>query len=320
MIANPEESTQDPTIQLDLFERIPLRPYCTDDLLTGLKIRGAKQAARCLYIQVNPPWLRAFIVMDVDRPGGGLDWLGILPTPEWSSVNMINGHAHIAWALDAPVLLGQHDKQKPMRYLAAVESAMTTKIDADPAYSGLITKNPLHKHWRTYVSPYRQPTTLGELGSYLDLKKHAPRKKPELVGLGRNVDTFDHLRHRAYKEVRGWKKASGPGAFIYWQKHLYDLALDYTGMEHPQPLDFREAHHIAKSVARWVWNKFDIGASDARFSALQAHRGKKSGAVRREATEQARATARLMAARGDSTRQIAATLGVHQSTAVRWLR
>lgn len=308
--------------QLQLFQsNLPSKPYCTDDLCAGLQIRPVEIATRRRYIQVNPPWLRAWIVMDVDRPGGALAWDDAhLPLPAWSSMNPANGHAHLAWGIEAPVLLGQHDRQQPMRYLAAVEAAMTAKLEADPGYSGLITKNPTHSHWRTaWAPPGAGSYDLGYLSEWLDLSKHVPRERPEQVGVGRNVDTFDYLRHRAYREVRGWKLASGPGAFIYWQKHLYELALDYTGMQHPAPLDFREAHHIARSVARWVWNRFDVHASDARFSALQAHRGKRSGEARRQASEQQRATARLLRAKGLSIRAIADELGEPKSTVSRWV-
>jgi len=308
--------------QLQLFEHLPRKPYCTDDLGAGLQIRPANIATRRRYIQVNPPWLRAWIVMDVDRPGGALAWDDAdLPLPAWSSMNPINGHAHLAWGIEAPVLLGQHDRQKPMRYLAAVESAMTAKLEADPGYSGLITKNPTHSHWRTAWAPPGAGTyDLGYLSEWLDLPKHAPRERPERVGVGRNVDAFDYLRHRAYREVRGWKRANGPGAFIYWQKHLYDLVLDYTGLEHPAPLDFREAYHIAKSVARWVWNRFDVGASDARFSALQAHRGRAGGAKRSAAYEDKRASARLMRASGMSQKDIAQKLDVSDRSVRNWLK
>jgi Primase C terminal 1 (PriCT-1)./Replicase family. len=47
--------------------------------------------------------------------------------------------------------------------------------------------------------------------------------------------------------------------------------------------------------------------------------GKASGEARRAAREDLRATARLMAASGQSTRHIGAALGVDQSTVVRWL-
>ena len=55
--------------------------------------------------------------------------------------------------------------------------------------------------------------------------------------------------------------------------HLYHRALDFTANEHPTPLDHREVHHIAKSVARWVWRRF----SAEGFAAKQAARGRIGG-------------------------------------------
>lgn len=304
--------------QLELFEsRLPRRPYCTDDLQAGLQIRDAKTASRRRYIQANPPWLRAWIICDIDRPGAAFAWDDVLlPEPAWTATNPLNGHAHIAWGLDAPVLLGEHDRQQPMRYLAAVESAIREKLDADNGYSGLITKNPLHSGWGVLWG--RQVYNLDELSEYLDLPRHAPKKKPEKVGLGRNVGTFDHVRHLAYREVRGWKAAGGQCVYVQWLAHIYHMALDFTHAEHPYPLDHRECHHIAKSVAHWVWTKF----SPDGFSKWQAARGavggKRSGEVRRAASEDQRASARLMRAKGMSIRQIAQDLGIPKTTISRW--
>jgi hypothetical protein len=262
-----------PQQQLDLFEqRLPRRPYCTDDLEAGLRIRDPKRASKARYIQANPPWLRSWLLFDVDRCAGALAWDdAMLPEPAWSAMNPANGHAHLAWGLDAPVLLGQHDRAKPMRYLAAVESSMRARLESDSGYSGLITKNPKHAHWRVMWG--RQLYTLSDLEEWLELPKHAPKKKPEQAGIGRNVATFDHVRYAAYPQVRAWKLA-GHGAYVYWLQWLYQLALEYTHNEHPTPMDYRECHWIAKSVGHWVWTRFDPEASDARFSALQAHRGR----------------------------------------------
>lgn len=265
--------------QLDLFQtHLPKRLRCGDEKHAPL-IRTQKHALRRKYIQVNPPWLRAFIVLDLDYEGSALAWYdeNMLP-PLWTSMNMLNAHSHIAYGINAPVLLGHHDRQKPMRYLAAVESAMRAKLRGDPGYSGLITKNPIHSHWRNCWNHSGMGVyDLADLADCLDLPKHAPKAKPEQVGVGRNVDTFDHIRHLSYREVRAWKRAHGRGAYIYWQKWLYDSTLDYTGNEHATPLDHRECHWIAKSVAHWTWTKFDVEASDKRFSALQSFRGKQGG-------------------------------------------
>jgi hypothetical protein len=205
-----------------------------------------------------------------------------------------------------------------MRYLAAVEAAMRAKLDADPGYSGLITKNPMHKSWRTFWHPVGGLYCLDDLSEFLDLPKFVnKRDKPECVGIGRNVSTFDYLRYLAYRSIRGWKAEARQGGFVYYQAHLYDLAQQYTHNEHPSPLDRRECHHIAKSVARWTWNRFDIEASDKRFSELQSARGKLGG---RPAMEDKQASARLMRAKGMTQRAIAQELGVTERSIRNWLR
>ena len=205
-------------------------------------------------MQVNPPWLRVFAVFDVDRPGAMLAWGDAdLPAPLWTAENRANGHAHSGWALDAPVLVGDAARVHPMRYLCAVESCMREKLHADQAYGGLITKNPVNAHWRCYWGP-PVAYSLGELAEYLPgVEKHVPRRRPELVGLGRNVDCFDHLRHYAYREIRlWWSPPRERGVYVAWLTHLYHRGLSFTSDEHPVPLDHREVHCVAKSVARWV--------------------------------------------------------------------
>lgn len=308
--------TEAPAGQLDLFdERLPRRPYCTDDLTSGLRIRDPQQASRCRYIQANPPWLRTWLLFDIDDPAAVLAWDdALLPEPAWAAQNPANGHAHLAWGLDAPVLLGQHDRSGPMRYLAAVESAMRVQLAADPGYSGLITKNPRHGDWRVFWG--RRLYDLPELQDWLDLPRHTPRKTDDRHGLGRNVATFDHVRYQAYPQIRYWKHA-GQGAYVGWQNWLHHTALDYTHAEHPQPLDRRECHWIARSVAHWVWHRFNVEASDARFSATQAVRGRQKGADRRG---WALPIARGLAAEGWTQREIAEDLGVAQKTVSNWLQ
>ena len=306
--------------QLQLLEaRLPSKPYCSDDLTQGLQIRPANIATRKKYIQANPPWLRSWLIFDIDREGAVVAWDDAdLPEPFWSSQNPVNGHAHLCFGLDAPVLLGRHDRQKPMRYLAAVESAMRVRLDADPGYSGLITKNPRHPHWRTFWNRSGGLYELGELVEWLDLPKFInKRDQPERVGIGRNVATFDHVRYIAYRCVRGWKSQGGRGVFVRYLNHLHDLALQYTHNEHPSPLERNECHHIAKSIARWTWTHFDVEASDRRFSALQSWRGRMGG---RPAMEDKKASARLMRSQGMGIRAIARELGVNHQSVSNWTR
>lgn len=313
--------------QLDLFEtsRWPRKPYCSDDLEQGLCIRSLASAIKRPYIQANPPHLRVWSIFDVDRPGAAVLWEDQgLPPPSWAAVNRENGHAHLVWGLSVPVLVDSPDlRQAPMRYLCAVESAFRARLQADQGYSGLITKNPVHPLWKTLRGP-QLGYELGDLADWVDLPKHIPKRKPEEVGLGRNVTVFDWLRLYAYRKIRHYKL--DVRNFIQWQSHLNGKALERNG-DFLYPLDGREVWHIAKSVSKWVWHKFDLEASDARFSELQAHRGRKGGvkggpiggSVRSASYEGQRASARLMHAQGMSARAIARELGCSPQSVLNWV-
>lgn len=313
------------TDQLELFdaERWPRRPYCSDDLANGLRVRSLKSALNHRYIQANPPHLRVWSIHDVDRPGGALAWEGAnLPPPSWSSVNRENGHAHLVWGLRAPVLVdGLGAREAPMRYLSAVEAMMCELLQADTGYSGLITKNPSNPHWRTLHGP-RLAYDLKELDEHLPgLEKFLPRNRvidpKRSAGLLRNVTLFDTLRKWAYTRVREYK-GGGLEAWNAWLSLANSTAL-VRNADFITPLDGREVWHVAKSVAKWTWHRFDIEASDARFSALQAHRGRIQAKQRWGDNEDKQCSARLMKATGLSLRKIADELGVALSTVQRWL-
>jgi hypothetical protein len=310
--------------QPDLFEtgRWPRRPYCTDDFADGLHIRSLAAALKRRYIQANPPKLRIWSIHDVDRPGAAMAWYDAdLPPPTWIAQNVQNGHAHLVWGLSAPVLVdGLEARRAPLRYLAAIESLMRERLGADPGFGGLITKNPAHPEWRTLRGPVLG-YELRDLAEHLPgLERHIPRCRPEQVGLGRNVETFDHVRRWAYRHVRPYREAGGLDAWNAWLAACVHRALERNG-EFPVPMDPRECWWIARSVAKWTWRRFDVEASDRRFAERQAHRGRMSGKARLAASEDKRASARLMAAaQGMSTRAIARVLGVDHSTVVRWLR
>ena len=337
------------TFQPDMFldeTRLPRRPYCSDDLATGVRIRSLQQAITKPYIQINPPHLRVWSIYDVDRPAGALAWEDVLlPAPSWACTNKDNGHAHLVWGIKAPVLVDSPDmRQAPMRYLCAIEAGFREKLQADSGYSGLITKNPKHPQWLLTKLLCTPIYDLDELADWVDLSKHQPKRKPEEVGLGRNVSLFDWLRKYAYRQIRHYKV--DVKNFVLWQSHLNNKALVRNG-DFLYPLCPKEVWQIVKSVAKWAWRRFDVQASDARFSALQAHRGKLGGKgntresqaakgqsntaeaqalkgkasalVRWGDNENKQASARIMAAKGMTQRAIADELGVSDRTIRAWL-
>jgi len=306
-------------LNLDLFEdreRWPRKPYCSDDK-TARNIRSLASAIKRPYIQANPPHIRIWSIYDVDRPGGAIAWEDAgLPPPSWAAANRANAHAHLVWGLVAPVLVDSPDlRQGPLRYLCAVEAAFRERLQADQGYSGLITKNPSHPLWRTLRGP-QMAYELGDLAEWVELPKFLPKRRPEEIGLGRNVTVFDWLRRYAYRHIRHYK--GDVRNFVRWQNHLNGKALERNG-DLQNPMDGREVWHIAKSVAKWTWRSFDIEASDARFSALQSYRGKKAMVKRWGDSEKKQASARIMRAQGHSVREIALVLNVGKSTVARWV-
>jgi hypothetical protein len=268
--------------QPDLFapERWPRRPYCTDAFEDGVRIRSLKQALTKCYIQANPPHMRVWSMYDIDRPGGGMAWEDEnLPPPSWATINKTNGHAHLVYGLRAPVLtVSMEARQAPLRYLNAVESAFRAKLRGDDGYSGLITKNPSHPLWHTLRGP-ELAYELGDLAEWVDLDRFKAKQgvKVAEVGLGRNVTVFDFVRTWAYKKVREYKGQQG--GFVHWQKAVYDRCMARNA-DFGQPMDSREAYHIAKSVAKWTWSRFDVEKSDAKFSKLQAFRAAQGNKAR----------------------------------------
>ncbi|CDQ11680.1 replication initiation protein [Acidithiobacillus ferrivorans] len=177
------------------IKHIPDRPYCTDDLGSGLQIRPKATALQRVYLQPNGPGMVWAMVYDVDRHVVDPERLAPvwedarLPEPNFATINRANGRGHLVYMLDAGVCKTSAARLKPLRYAAAVQNAMCTALGADPGYAGLVTKNPTHDRWQTWEI-HGQGFTLGELAEYLDL--NAANAKAyrvtdgEAHGLGRN--------------------------------------------------------------------------------------------------------------------------------------
>lgn len=113
----------------NFYEKLPYKPYCTDDLSTGLKIRPKKTAIQMPYLQHNPPCLISSLVFDVDASDAYFSWFDAnLPTPHWIVKNRANGHAHIGYMLAAPVCTTHRAKQNIIEYAAKIEQAYTLAL------------------------------------------------------------------------------------------------------------------------------------------------------------------------------------------------
>jgi len=264
---------------LELFnDRLPHKPYFSDDLHFGVRIAGKERAILAKYIQFNQPHAMFWLGFDVDRIGAAIDWSDRnAPAPTLTITNPENGHAHLLYALETSIRTAPDGKMKPLRYAAAVENALRKKLGADTGYSGLICKNPNHSHWKIAVW---QPElyTLDWLADSLDLNAANDKEIVADYGLGRNCTLFDKTRKWAYRAIRqGWPE------YNQWLQACYDRASAYN-LHFAAPLDENEVNGIAKSIAKWTYSLFSASSfadyvAKTHTTSLQISRGKKGGLI-----------------------------------------
>ena len=233
---------------LDLFnDRLPNKPYFSDDLHFGVRIAGKERAILAKYIQFNQPHAMFWLGFDVDRIGAAIDWSDRnAPAPTMTITNPENGHAHLLYALKNSIRTAPDGKMKPLKYAAAVENALRKKLDADVGYAGLICKNPNHGHWKIAVW------------------------QPELYTLDWLADSLD--LNAAIRQ--GWPE------YEQWLEACYERANAYN-LQFTSPLDEKEVGGIAKSIAKWTHHQlspegFAEYVSRTHAPSIQAVRGRKS--------------------------------------------
>lgn len=312
-------------VALKLFnDRLPHKPYFTDELQCGLRIAGKERAVLAKYIQFNQPHSQFWFCFDVDRAGAAIDWSDRnAPAPTLTIMNKDNGHAHLLYALKTGVRTAPDGKIKPLKYAAAVESALREKLGADVGYSGLICKNPNHSSWQVAVW---QPElyTLDWLADSLDLKAVNDKNILSDYGLGRNCTLFDKTRKWAYRAIRqGWPK------YEQWLNACYERASAYN-LQFISPLDENEVKGIAKSIAKWTQSNFDeISFNEyvcrTHTPTIQSKRGRIGGKVsrgggrRRISAEDEKAIIILFLNK-NSMRDISAKLNISISTVHKYIK
>jgi hypothetical protein len=261
---------------LDYFnQNLPRKPYCSDDLLYGLRILPQAQAMLKRYIQPNPPHSTYCMVFDVDRAGAAIDWADRnCPAPNLTLMNLLNARAHLAYLFETGISTAPDANIAPLKYAAAVERSLCSKIGGDFGYANLVCKNPNHADWRvTQWQPHLY--TLDWLADYLDLSAANAPLIESTYGLGRNCTIFEKTRKWAYRAIRrGWP------AFAQWFAACFERAMGYN-VQFPVPLSEPEVKAIAKSIAKWTHRRFTEKAfadyvARTHTPEMQAARGRKS--------------------------------------------
>ena len=190
-----------------------------------------------------------------------------------------------------------------MALLAAVQTALTHHLDADPAYTNTLTKNPWSEDWSVIwwggepVDLYDfRPWLLPKGVKLIAANGNARPKASEARGYGRNVDLFDHVRHWAYKRWDGDREQ------VYAVAHAFNE-------QFPDPLKTSEVNGVAKSVCRFMETEYT---------------GTPKPAVKREQSRQAKVAAILAAEQSirasgqhPTNDMIAAVTGINRATVSR---
>lgn len=298
---------------LELFRATaPRRAYCTDSPKQGQYICARDVALTHSHIQPNTAGLVRWLCFDIDRMDASVRWEDRhAAPPTLVMMNPANGHAHYAYALAVPVPRTQLARIKPLQYLAAIQEGTRRRLGADPGYSGGLLKTPGHPAWRT--SSFAGVYGLSDLAEWCDLPAPSELRRmaanEDYAGLGRNCTLFEHLRKQSYRIVRDYWR---PGGYDGFAENMLKTAEALNG-QFTNPLPYGEIKSIARSVSKWTWQRFN----PAEFRAIQAARGSRKGAAKREALLP---QVRDMAARGFTQQVIADSLGIAQKTVSNWLK
>lgn len=277
---------------LAIARRFPSRPYVTNNLALGLTVRPLVQAFAFSYIQYNSPVSDHLLIIDYDAPASvpiHEQWqLSGLGQPLYIASNADGMKGHIAWALKTPVATCDAAKLKPLQYLARIEEGYRLAMDGDKAFSGLITKNPIHERWSTTWHS-AQLHTLDELAECVSISRYTSgktkaQKAAEAVtptGLGRKVLSFEIGRQWAYSAVSDYWDL---GQEAWSEAVRCQIESINDGFE--SPLQSSHIKSVAKSIAGWVWKRFTPLTKHQLVLAthtpeVQAIRGRMSGKARR---------------------------------------
>lgn len=307
---NPSEWEQIPALAV-FYDDLASNPYCTN--AKGFSyIRTKSHAIKHTHIQPNHPAVCKWLAFDIDDPNALFTCFDEgLPPPQIIIKNPTNGHAHYLYRLTTPVGIGGRSSVKAMRYLASVQKALATALNADKGYSGNLVKNPCHTDHETYLTGVQPSYTLAELANYLDLPSlysELPQKPANDAGYGRNCALFEELRHIAYKL---------PDKSYNSVISELESVSDSINNRFDVPLLHNEVKHIIRSIARYC-ERTDFTESHQRFSELQAYRGAKGGTAKGKVYDDKRQRATELHMQGVKQKDIAEQLGVNTRTLRNW--
>jgi hypothetical protein len=242
-------------------ERLPRYPYATDDPRQGMRPRRKERALEHVYIQVGRyPHAIFRIVLDLDEPTWW-DAMDRIPPTLTIPNPRAPWKAHIVYELEPPIWLSSPEAREspgnPFALVREVDALLRAYFGADPAYNGLLGRNPVaHPHLIGGGKLWDLPSLLEEL------RELTPRRRAlaylDTATYGRNSALFDHVRAFAYGVVAMYRgKPNGFELFrqaVAYEAHRLNRELF---RDHPQgPLPPNEVGWVVKSVAKWTFYRY----------------------------------------------------------------
>ena len=300
----------------EIKNRLPLKPFSTNDFGNGMRIFPREFALKKRYIQLNPPHMVNFITFDLDYDTWPLVWEDEnLPPPLYFVQRKSNGHAHLIYGLATPVCCSKNATLKPQNFLKDIIRAYQIRLHADPSYVGLMSKNPFSDFWRVvsfanvfYTLNFLANCVVDELAEWNSAKKAKKKtfSDSDYAELGRNCDIFVSVKNWSYRAIKD-----------FWGKNLsawseaveYQCRVENAEKYSENQLGRQEIREIAKSIARWTWRHF----TPEKFSEIQSFRGK----LRWEKYSE-KDTGIKMLKQGFTPAEISQELGVSERNCYRW--
>ena len=277
-----------------LYENLPLKPYCSNHLSSGLNIRPKPTAFTYAYLQLNTPKILRYLVFDVDYEGAAWSWDEVeLPTPTFIVINPENAHAQLIYELNTPVLCWDNARQKPIRFLEAIRRAYVEKLLADAGFVSPVSKNPASNRW--LVLHFEVRYDLGDLADWVLLSQQhflpLRGQREGFASLGRNCYLFSEGRFYAYDVVKHCAIQNE----LYFKVYAYLEAVNVKTFADPLPEN--ERRHITKSISKWTWQRRENfleysgrhrrkTKDDAELLARQVQSAYNTAEMKRAATEE----------------------------------
>lgn len=237
-----------------LLERMPRRPRATDDFERyGVKQMSKAAALGKRYIQINGNRLAGYLALDLDHEGAAYSWERAgLPPPSIITISP-SSRCHYLYQLSSPVAITEAARPGPARFLEDIRKRYVDALDADPLFSGQVSKNPLHPDWRVVVTNRRYQ--LGEMKEAVPDRKKKARQPARDLQDSRNCFLFDVVRVWAYRHVHEFQDFDSFLGAIMWR-----CESEWNAFSVPLPLG--ELVSISKSVSRWVWPRRENFSAD----------------------------------------------------------